>query len=59
VIAERGPGVRSRMRTKSQGWLSPTLGAVCAAPRIRSSTSVGTGAPVNSPRTSRRRCMTS
>ena len=45
---------RSRTMMKSQGWLSPTLGAWCAAASTRVSTSSLTGSARNPLRMSRR-----
>ncbi len=47
-----------RMTTKSQGWEWPTLGAVCAASRTRSSTSCGIGSERKPLRMSRRSRIT-
>ena len=49
----------SETSTKSHGWVSPTLGAAWAADSIRSRASGSIGAPVNWPRTSRRRWIAS
>ena len=49
----------SETSTKSHGWVSPTLGAAWAAASTRSSASGSIGAPVNWPRTSRRRWIAS
>ena len=54
---------RSRITRKSHGWLSPTLGARCAASSTRPSVTSSTGRSRNPRRTSRRsaitRCTTS
>ena len=50
---------RSSMTMKSHGWVSPTLGAACAADRSLSRISAGMTAPVYSRGTSRRRLIAS